>query len=51
MTKEEFIESMVESSWEDYKFVNQVLYEFYENQVKDMSNIEFKEYLKELGYE
>ena len=50
MTKEEFIEGMVEST-EDYKFINQVLYEFYENQVKDMSNIEFKEYLEELGYE
>ena len=51
MCKEEYIQGEVESSREDFKFVNQVLYEYFEDKVKDLSDKEFKEYLVDLGWE
>ena len=50
ISKEDYIEQQVESSWEDYKFISQILYEYFEEQVKDMSQEEFKQHLKDLNW-
>ena len=51
MTKEEYVNSEVESSYQDHKFISQVLYEFFWDNIKDLSEEEFKEYLIERGYD
>jgi hypothetical protein len=51
ISKEEYIQGEVESAWEDHKFVNQVLYSWFEDNVKDLNQEEFKEYLIDLGWE
>jgi hypothetical protein len=51
ISKEEYIQGEVESAWEDPKFVNQVLYSLFEDNVKDLNQEEFKEYLIDLGWE
>ena len=51
ISKKEYIEGQVEGSWEDYKFINQVLYDYFENQVKDMNDKEFKQHLIDLNWE
>ena len=51
ISKEEYIQGEVESAWEDPKFVNQVLYSWFEDNVKDLNQEEFKEYLIDLGWE
>lgn len=50
ISKEDYIEQQVESSWEDYKFISQILYEYFEDQVKDMSQEEFKQHLEDLNW-
>ena len=49
MTKEEYIKSQVESA--DNDFVNELLYEHYSNEVKNMSDQEFKDHLENIGIE
>ena len=51
MTKKEYIEGEVESAWSDHKFITQVLYDYFNDQVKDMTDKEFKEYLEDMGWE
>lgn len=51
ISKEDYIQGEVESAWEDPKFVNQVLYSWFEDNVKDLNQEEFKEYLIDLGWE
>jgi len=47
MTKEEYVNSEVESSYQDHKFISQVLSDYFWDNIKDLSNEEFKEYLIE----
>ena len=50
--KETWAENQAESSFEDWKFVAEILREHFFSQVEDMNKKEFKEYLEnELGYE
>ena len=51
MTKEEYVNSEVESSYQDHKFISQVLSDYFWNNIKDLSDEEFKEYLIEHGFE
>ena len=51
MTKEEYVNSEVESSYQDHKFVSQVLSDYFWDNIKDLSNEEFKEYLIEHGHD
>ena len=45
ITKKEYIEGEVESAWSDHKFITQVLYDYFNDQVKDMTDKEFKDHL------
>ena len=50
--KETWAEGQAESSFEDWKYVTQILIEHFKSQIEDMNEKEFKEYLEyELGYE
>jgi len=51
MTKEEYVNNEVNTVWEDKKFINHVVYEYFWNNIKDLSNEEFNQYLIEHGYE
>ena len=51
MTKEEYVNSEVESSYQDHKFISQVLSDYFWDNIKDLSNEEFKEYLIEHGHD
>jgi len=51
ISKEDYIQGQVEGSWEDYKFINQVLYDYFESQVKDMNDKQFKQHLIDLNWE
>ena len=51
ITKKEYIEGEVESACGDHKFITQVLYDYFNDQVKDMTDKEFKEYLEDMGWE
>ena len=51
ISKEDYIQAQVEGSWEDYTFINQVLYDYFESQVRDMNNKQFKEHLQDLNWE
>ena len=33
ISKEDYIQGQVEGSWEDWNFINQVLYDYFESQV------------------
>ena len=50
--KETWAEGQAESSFEDWKFVTQILIEHFLSEIEDMNEKEFKDYLEnELGYE
>ena len=52
ISKEEYIQGETEDAWSDPKFVNQVLYDYFKDQVKHLTDKEFKSYLVEdLGWE
>ena len=51
ISKEEYIKGQVDGSWEDYKFINEILYEYFKNQVKDMDDKQFKQHLIDLNWE
>ena len=51
MTKEEYVEQELDIVWEDSKFILQVLREYFWNNIKDLSDEEFNQYLIEHGYE
>jgi len=51
ISKQEYIQGEVESAWEDRKFINQVLYSWFEDHVKDLTQEQFKEYLIDLGWD
>ena len=51
ISKQEYIQGEVESAWEDRKFINQVLYSWFEDNVKNLTQQEFKEYLIDLGWD
>ena len=44
MTKEEYVNNEVNTVWEDRKFINHVVYEYFWNNIKDLSNEEFNQY-------
>ena len=51
MTKEEYVNSELDTVWDDSKFILQVLKDYFWDNVKDLSDEEFREYLIEHGYE
>jgi len=51
INKKEYIQGEVESAWEDRKFINQVLYSWFEDRVKNLTQEQFKEYLIDLGWD
>ena len=51
ISKQEYIQGEVESAWEDRKFINQVLYSWFEDNVKNLTQQEFKEYLINLNWD
>ena len=51
ISKEDYVNNEVETSFEDHKFVAQILRDFYWKIVKDMTDKEFKEHLIVHGYE
>jgi len=51
ITKEEYVDNEVESAFDDMKFVAEVLREYFYNNVKDLNDEEFKEYLLDLGWD
>jgi len=51
ISKEDYVNQEVETSFEDHKFVAQILRDFYWKLVKDMTDEEFKEHLIVHGHE
>ena len=51
MTKEQYVRCEVVDSYQDHKFVYQVLSDYFWNNIKDLSDEEFKQYLIEHGFE
>jgi ABC-type amino acid transport substrate-binding protein len=51
ITKEAYIQGEIEASLTDLDFVYDLISQHYENQVKDLTEKEFKEYLENLGFE
>ena len=51
ITKEEYIDNEVEQAFDDMKFVAGILREYFYNNVKDLNDEEFKEYLLDLGWD
>jgi len=51
ISKEDYVDNEVETSFEDHKFVAQILRDFYWKIVKDMTDEEFKEHLIVHGHE
>ena len=51
ITKEQYVENELDTVWDDSKFILQVLREHFWNNIKDLSDEDFKEYLIEMGYE
>ena len=50
--KDRHIKDLVEDSYAEYKFISNVLYDYFEKDVAKMNTEEFKEYLEiELGYD
>ena len=50
--KDRHIKDQVEDSYAEYKFISNVLYDYFEKDVAKMNTEEFKEYLEvELGYD
>ena len=47
MNKKDYIKSQMESA--DNDFINELLYDYYNNEVKNMSDLEFKDHLKNIG--
>jgi len=47
MTKKEYIKSQMESA--DNNFINELLYDYYNNEVKNMSDQDFKDHLFNIG--
>ena len=38
ITKKEYIKQQVEGAWEDYKYITQILHDYFTDEVKDMLN-------------
>ena len=51
ITKKEYVEQQVEGAWEDYKYITQILRDYFTDEVKDMSDKEFKDHLVGLNWE
>jgi hypothetical protein len=51
ITKEAYIQDEIEASLSDLDFVYDLISQHDENQVKDLNEKEFKEYLEDLGFE
>jgi len=49
--KEKYIKQQVEGAWEDYKYITQILHDYFTDEVKDMSDKEFKDHLIGLNWE
>ena len=47
MNKKDYIESQIASA--DTDFVNELLYEYYNNEVKNMDQKEFEKHLENIG--
>jgi poly(3-hydroxyalkanoate) synthetase len=51
ITKEQYVNNEVEEAFNDTNFVAEVLREHFYNNVKNLNNKEFKEYLLDLGWD
>ena len=51
ITKKEYIEQQVEDAFEDKNYIVRVLYNYFEDEVKDMTDKEFKQHLINLNWE
>ena len=51
ITKKEYIKQQVEGAWEDYKYITQILHDYFTDEVKDMTDKEFKDHLIGLNWE
>ena len=51
ISRTDYAQEQVESSWEDTKFINQILYDYFLDDVKDLNDKEFKEHLKDLNWQ
>jgi hypothetical protein len=51
MTKEQYVRCEVVDSYQDHKFVYQVLSDYFWSNIKELSDEEFKQYLIEHGFE
>jgi len=51
ITKEKYIKQQVEGAWEDYKYITQILHDYFTDEVKDMTDKEFKDHLIGLNWE
>ena len=49
--RKEWVESELENVWQDQKFITHVLREYFWNNVKNLSNEEFKQFLIEHGWD
>ena len=47
--KQDYVDGEVESSWGDHKFMNEILYYHFYNQVKDLNRENFIDFLEDLG--
>ena len=44
--KQKYVENELETCFDDTKFVNEIIYEYFFKQVKNMNKKEFKEFLE-----
>ena len=51
LTKEEYVRNELDTIWDDSKFIIQVLTDYFWNNIRDLSDEEFKQYLIEHGFE
>ena len=51
ITKKEYIEQQVEGAFEDKNYIVRVLYNYFEDEVRDMTDKEFKQHLINLNWE
>ena len=49
--KREYAENEAEDAWEDWKFINQVLYDYFYDKVKGLDKEDFIEYLEDLEWD
>ncbi|QGZ17967.1 hypothetical protein HTVC104P_gp13 [Pelagibacter phage HTVC104P] len=51
ISKKEYIEQQVEGAFEDKNYIVRVLYNYFEDEVRDMTDEQFKQHLVNLNWE